>query len=69
MSCSASSSAGLRRAEVAPDGGWRRVWTGVKLGAAYHCGKKGRTHMSAVELRRKLRNFPSANLSQRIAAA
>jgi hypothetical protein len=35
---------------------------------AYHCGTKGGT-MSADILKRKIRNFPAANLSIRIAAA
>jgi hypothetical protein len=35
---------------------------------AYYCGRKGGT-MSADILKRKIRNFPAANLNQRIAAA
>jgi hypothetical protein len=37
--------------------------TGVRT-----CGKKGGT-MTAVVLKRKLRNFPTGNLSQRLATA
>jgi hypothetical protein len=40
-----------------------------KLSSAYRLRKRKAAHMSADILKRKLRNFPTANLSLRIAAA
>jgi hypothetical protein len=37
------------------------------VSAAHPCGSKGGQTMSSIELRRKLRNFPTAKLAPRIA--
>jgi hypothetical protein len=47
--------------------GWRRRVAQPTFFSAYPAERKAAT-MSATDLKRKLRNFPAANLNQRISA-
>jgi len=47
--------------------GWRRSVAKPTFSSAYPAERKAAT-MSASDLKRKLRNFPAANLNQRISA-
>jgi hypothetical protein len=47
--------------------GWAKRRFAPTIHSAYHCGRKAA--MAAEILKRKLRNFPVANLAERIATA